>query len=166
MGALEATCGVGKVEAAGGVVSDDELFSHLVRAITFSQISVKAGQAIMTKLHAALGLPYGPNDGLLAPGMLARVDDKALCAGGVGYSRGKCKYIRALCASFAAGEISAAKVAGLSDRAVANLLTSLHGIGDWCAGAAAQRSHRRRPASAPPLPLAFPAPPAFGQACA
>jgi len=102
-------------------------FTTLARAIAGQQISVKAAETIWSRVVAA------------AEGSMQKLNPQKILALKVtrlracGLSERKAEYIRNLAARFAQKEISAAKLARLSDSGVKESLVALHGIGPWTA---------------------------------
>ena len=102
-------------------------FTTLARAIAGQQISVKAADTIWSRVVVA------------ANGKLQKIEPKKILALKVtrlrecGLSERKADYIRNLAARFQQKEISATKLARLSDLEVKKSLIALHGIGPWTA---------------------------------
>src|SRR5690348_15456633 len=86
------------------------LFETLVDAIISQQISVKAADAIMARLRAAI------NGGLITPEALLLLDDEALRA--VGLSPQKMRYMRELTERVSSGQLNLEQLSELDDEAV------------------------------------------------
>ena len=102
-----------------------DIFEALVDAIISQQISVKAADAIVTRVRAAT-----PN-GVITPEALAPFDFAALRA--LGLSTPKVRYIHNLVAQITSGQLDLARLPGLDDEAVIEQLVALKGIGRWTA---------------------------------
>ncbi len=104
-----------------------DAFTTLARAIAGQQISVKAADTIWSRVVAA------------AEGSVQKLNPQKILALKIarlracGLSERKADYIRNLAARFVQKEISATKLARLSDHEVKESLVSLHGIGPWTA---------------------------------
>ncbi|HMQ29267.1 MAG TPA: DNA-3-methyladenine glycosylase [Chloroflexaceae bacterium] len=96
-------------------------FVTLVDAIVSQQISVRAAEAIMGRLAAALGE--------LSPPAILAAGDEALRA--VGLSGQKARYLRDLAAHAAVGGLDA--LPQLDDEAAIAALTTIKGVGRWTA---------------------------------
>jgi DNA-3-methyladenine glycosylase II len=105
-----------------------QLFETLVDAIISQQISVKAADAIMRRLRAAL---HADADGTISPNALLSLEEDTLRA--VGLSPQKMRYIRDLTERVAAGELDLERLSELDDEAVINELVKVKGIGRWTA---------------------------------
>lgn len=104
-----------------------DAFTTLARAIAGQQISVKAADTIWSRVVAAAeGKPQKIKPKKILTLTVARLRE-------CGLSERKAHYIRNLAARFQQKEISAAKLARLSDPEVKKSLVSLHGIGPWTA---------------------------------
>lgn len=104
-----------------------DAFTTLARAIAGQQISVKAADTIWSRVVAAAsGKPQKIEPKKILGLKVARLRE-------CGLSERKADYIRNLAARFEQKEISAAKLARLSDPEVKKSLVSLHGIGPWTA---------------------------------
>lgn len=101
------------------------LFETLVDAIVSQQISVKAADAIMARLRAALP------GGLLIPDILLTLDHDALRA--VGLSTPKTRYVRDLSERVASGQLDLASLPQQDDEIVIEELVKVKGIGRWTA---------------------------------
>jgi len=101
------------------------LFETLVDAIISQQISVKAADAIMARLRAAI------NGGLITPEALLLLDDDALRA--VGLSPQKMRYMRDLTERVSSGQLNLEQLSELDDEAVITELVKVKGIGRWTA---------------------------------
>ena len=104
------------------------LFETLVDAIISQQISVRAADAIMARLRAAL---RAGADGLIKPEALVSLEDNALRA--VGLSPQKMRYIRDLADHVASGRLDLERLNELDDEAVIKELVKVKGIGRWTA---------------------------------
>lgn len=96
-------------------------FVTLVDAIVSQQISVRAAEAIMGRLAAALAE--------ITPASILAASDETLR--GVGLSGQKTRYLRDLAAHAAAGGLDA--LPQLDDEAAIAALTAIKGIGRWTA---------------------------------
>lgn len=96
-------------------------FATLVDAIVSQQISVKAAEAILKRLAAALGE--------LTPGAILAADEEALR--GAGLSGQKARYLRDLAGHAAAGDLE--RLPALDDEPAIAALTAIKGIGRWTA---------------------------------
>ena len=138
--------------------TNEQFFDQLLRSITFSQISVAAGTAILkrlayqvlmansklaeadqlpeetTKMLKERGVDQGRAD--FTPYMISILTDGQLGSGaaGAGFSGAKVSYIRDLTTKFMEGKVSVEEARSLSDRNLAAYVMGLKGIGDWCAG--------------------------------
>lgn len=105
------------------LVSRDDPYHTLARAIVGQQISVAAAQAVWRRLEEALGM----------------VDAAALDAAeaevlrGCGLSRPKVGYLKGLAQGFLDGSVDPGGWAALDDDAVIAELTLIKGIGRWSA---------------------------------
>jgi DNA-3-methyladenine glycosylase II len=107
------------------LVPNPSLFESLVDAIISQQISVKAADAILARVRAALP------DGLIVPEAFASLDIEALR--GLGLSPQKAGYIRNLVDHIVEGKLELTYLAELDDEAVISQLTAVKGIGRWTA---------------------------------
>lgn len=98
-------------------------FETLARAIVGQQISVKAADAVWSRLAASAGE--------VRPERIAALDAGVLAA--CGLSRRKVEYLTDLAGHFRDGRIDPARWAGLDDAAVLAELTDVRGIGRWTA---------------------------------
>jgi DNA-3-methyladenine glycosylase II len=89
------------------LTSNPNLFETLVDAIISQQISVKAADAIMARLRAAI------NGGLITPEALLLLDDDALRA--VGLSPQKMRYMRDLTERVSSGQLNLEQLSELDD---------------------------------------------------
>jgi len=98
-------------------------FLTLVEAIVSQQLSTRAASSVYNKLLDAVGRKNpGPHDILdTPPEALARA----------GLSRRKISYILDVSRLFAGGELSARKLARMSDEELVEELTRIRGIGRW-----------------------------------
>lgn len=101
----------------------DRGYATLLRTIIGQQVSVKAADAIWSKLSLAVG-EIGD------PAAMLRLDDEGLRAAGL--SRQKASYARSLAELVASGSIDFANLPVDDDEATA-LLSSVKGIGRWSA---------------------------------
>ena len=104
---------------------DPDVFEALVDAIISQQISVKAADAIMARIRAAL------SDGLVTPDTLMPFDVDKLRT--LGLSPQKARYIRNLLEHIASGELDLVQLTMLDDEAVISKLVEVKGIGRWTA---------------------------------
>ncbi len=104
---------------------DPNIYEALVDAIISQQISVKAADAIMARLRAALP------DGIVSPQALLSLDHEALRA--VGLSAAKARYVRDLTERVASGALQLERFDELDDEAVIEQLVAVKGIGRWTA---------------------------------
>jgi DNA-3-methyladenine glycosylase II len=104
------------------------LFETLVDAIISQQISVKAADAIMARLRAAL---HKETNGLVSPEALLLLEDDALRA--VGLSPQKMRYIHDLTERVASGQLDLERLGELDDEEVITELVKVKGIGRWTA---------------------------------
>lgn len=103
-------------------------YDALLRAIMFQQLHGKAAQAILERCLALF-----PGSGFPAPESLLAIDDAALR--GVGLSRQKASYLRAIAAAAVEGIVPLKRqaLARASDAAVIERLTQVKGVGRWTA---------------------------------
>jgi DNA-3-methyladenine glycosylase II len=115
------------------LVRRNDAFTTLARAIVGQQISVKAAEAIWNRFLAALDCPATPAAPFpqIAPAVLAGQGLAALR--GAGLSLAKAGYLQDLARHFLEGKLDPAAWPGLSDEALAEALTAVHGIGRWTA---------------------------------
>jgi DNA-3-methyladenine glycosylase II len=104
------------------------LFETLVDAIISQQISVKAADAIMARLRAAI---HAGSDGLIRPEALSLLDQDAMRA--VGLSPQKMRYIRDLTDRVTSGQLDLELLSELDDETVITELVKVKGIGRWTA---------------------------------
>lgn len=104
------------------------LFETLVDAIISQQISVKAADAIMARLHAAASIAPGE---ILTPEVLLPLDFDALRAAGL--SPQKARYIRGLTERVSSRELNLEELPDLEDEAIISRLIVVKGIGRWTA---------------------------------
>jgi DNA-3-methyladenine glycosylase II len=107
------------------LMPNPNLFETLVDAIVSQQISVKAADAIMARLRAALP------DQLLTPETLLTLEHDALRA--VGLSTPKARYIRDLTERVTGGLLDLERLPMQEDEVVIEELTRVKGIGRWTA---------------------------------
>ncbi len=105
------------------LASRGDAFSTLARSIVGQQISVKAAEAVWSRLAAAC-----PQ--MTPPAMLRR---RATTLRSCGLSARKVEYLRDLAAHFADGRVDPAGFAALDDEAIVERLTDIRGIGRWTA---------------------------------
>lgn len=104
---------------------DPDIFSALVDAIISQQISVKAADAIMARVRAAL-----PN-GNVTPEALHSFDSDGLRA--LGLSTSKARYVLSLIDHIYSGQLQLEKLSELDDEEIIRQLTAVKGIGQWTA---------------------------------
>jgi DNA-3-methyladenine glycosylase II len=104
---------------------DPDVFNALVDAIISQQISVKAADAIMARVRAALP------DGKVTPENLLPLDFDSLRA--LGLSTPKARYIHNLVEHVISGQLQLEKLAELEDEEIITQLTAVKGIGRWTA---------------------------------
>lgn len=104
------------------------VFEALIDAIISQQISVRAADAIMARLRAALPVEV---DESITPGALIQMEHDALRA--VGLSTPKARYIRDLTERVSSGQLNLERLVELDDEAVINELIVVKGIGRWTA---------------------------------
>jgi DNA-3-methyladenine glycosylase II len=104
------------------------LFETLVDAIISQQISVKAADAIMARLRAAI---HAGSDGLIRPEALTLLDQDAMRA--IGLSPQKMRYIRDLTDRVTSGQLDLEQLSELDDETVITELVKIKGIGRWTA---------------------------------
>ena|SRR5207249_1796414 len=107
------------------LVPDPNVFETLVDTIISQQISVKAADAIMARLRAAI-----PN-ALIAPEALMVLDHDALRA--MGLSTPKARYVRDLTERVMSGQLNLLALDRLDDEEVIKQLVAVKGIGRWTA---------------------------------
>jgi DNA-3-methyladenine glycosylase II len=110
------------------LIPNPQLFETLVDAIISQQISVKAADAIMGRLRAAL---HTEADGTISPNALLSLEEDTLRA--VGLSPQKMRYIRDLTQRVVNGELDLERLSELDDEAVIAELVKVKGIGRWTA---------------------------------
>lgn len=104
---------------------DPDIFCALIDAIVSQQISVKAADAIMARIRAALP------DGKVTPEALQPFDFDRLRA--LGLSTPKARYILNLMEHINNGQLQLERLSELDDQAIIQQLTSVKGIGQWTA---------------------------------
>src|SRR5215471_8921163 len=104
---------------------DPDVFNALVDAIISQQISVKAADAIMARVRAAL-----PGE-KVTPENLLLFDFDSLRA--LGLSTPKARYIHNLVDHVISGQLQLEKLAELEDEEIIAQLTAVKGIGRWTA---------------------------------
>jgi DNA-3-methyladenine glycosylase II len=102
-----------------------DIFDALVDAIISQQISVKAADAIMGRVRAALP------DGKVTVETLLPVDFDTLRT--LGLSTPKAHYIRNLIEHISSGQLQLGLLAELEDEEIITQLTAVKGIGRWTA---------------------------------
>jgi DNA-3-methyladenine glycosylase II len=107
------------------LMPNPNIFEALVDAIISQQISVKAADAIMGRVRAAL-----PN-ALVTPDNLLPFDFDALRA--LGLSTPKARYIRNLLEHISSGQLQLERLSELDDEEIIRQLTAVKGIGRWTA---------------------------------
>ena len=110
------------------LIPNPRLFETLVDAIISQQISVKAADAIMARLRAAI---HAEANGLISPEALLSLEDEALRA--VGLSPQKMRYVRDLTERVSSGQLDLERLSELDDEAVITELVKVKGIGRWTA---------------------------------
>jgi DNA-3-methyladenine glycosylase II len=98
-------------------------FPSLVLLILEQQVSLASARAAFNRLEAAIGA-------VTPAGMLSLSDDELR---GVGFSRQKSGYARALASAIQSGEFAFDSLAELDDDGVRRVLTARKGIGPWTA---------------------------------
>ena len=98
-------------------------FCGLVRMIAGQQVSTASAAAINRRLDAAMARP--------TPDAFLDLDDNALK--GIGFSRAKMRYCRALASMLLAGDLVLEKLPDLGDEEAIAALTAVPGIGRWTA---------------------------------
>lgn len=104
---------------------DPNVFEALVDAIISQQISVKAADAIMARVRAALPEKQVTPEALLA------FDQESLRT--LGLSTSKARYIRNLVEHITSGQLQLDLLAELDDEEIILQLTAVKGIGRWTA---------------------------------
>ena len=104
---------------------DPNVFDALVDAIISQQISVKAADAIMARVRAALP------EGKVTPENLLPLDVERLRA--LGLSTPKARYICNLVEHVQSGQLQLGRLAELEDEEIIAQLTAVKGIGQWTA---------------------------------
>ena len=101
-------------------------YESLVRAVMFQQLHGNAAQAILARFMALY-----PDSPFPKPAEVLAADDAALR--GVGVSRQKASYIRAIAAGAheGVGPVRRSDLSGLDDEAIVERLTSIKGVGRW-----------------------------------
>jgi len=110
------------------LIPNPQLFETLVDAIISQQISVKAADAIMGRLRAAL---QAEANSTISPEALLLLEEDTLRA--VGLSPQKMRYIRDLTERVANGQLDLERLSELDDEAVISELVKVKGIGRWTA---------------------------------
>jgi DNA-3-methyladenine glycosylase II len=108
--------------------SNPNVFEALIDAIISQQISVKAADAIMARLRAAL--PAGAAASI-TPQALLPLEHDALRA--VGLSTPKARYVRDLTERVISGQLNLERLVELDDERVIEELIVVKGIGRWTA---------------------------------
>jgi len=104
---------------------DPDIFNALVDAIISQQISVKAADAIMARVRAAMP------DGKVTPANLQGFDFDRLRT--LGLSTPKARYIGNLVEHVTSGQLQLEQLAELEDEVIITELTAVKGIGRWTA---------------------------------
>lgn len=104
---------------------DPDVFGALIDAIISQQISIKAADAIMARVRAALP------EGKVTPETLSAFDFERLRA--LGLSTPKTRYIQNLIEHVSSGQLQLEQLAELDDEEVIEQLTAVKGIGRWTA---------------------------------
>jgi DNA-3-methyladenine glycosylase II len=104
---------------------DPDIFNALIDAIISQQISVRAADAIMARLRAALP------DGKVTPEALRVLDFERLRT--LGLSTPKARYVLNLIEHIDSGQLDLEKLAELDDEEIIQQLTAVKGIGRWTA---------------------------------
>jgi DNA-3-methyladenine glycosylase II len=107
----------------GFLVSRGEPFITLARSITGQQISVRAADAVWSRVCTAV-----PR---MSPGSVIRVGHEVLSS--CGLSKRKCEYILDLAESFKSRHVRPDRWAQMDDEDVIAELTRIRGIGRWTA---------------------------------
>ena len=110
------------------LIPNPQLFETLVDAIISQQISVKAADAIMGRLRAAL---HAEANGMISPDALLSLEEDILRA--VGLSPQKMRYIRDLTERVVNGELDLERLSELDDEEIIHELVKVKGIGRWTA---------------------------------
>jgi DNA-3-methyladenine glycosylase II len=101
-------------------------FTGLVDAIVSQQLSAKAADTILRRVHAAISSEPG-----IDPRALLATPDEALR--GAGLSGQKLRYVRDLATRVTEGSLVLDALEGLDDEAVIEELTRVKGVGRWTA---------------------------------
>ncbi len=104
---------------------DPNIFDALVDAIISQQISVKAADAIMARVRAAMP------DEKVTPENLLALDLERLRA--LGLSNSKARYIHNLVEHIISGQLQLETLSELEDEEIITQLTAVKGIGRWTA---------------------------------
>ena len=104
---------------------DTDIFNALVDAIISQQISVKAADAIMARVRAAL-----PDGKVTAENLLPFDTDRLRS---LGLSTQKARYIQNLVEYVSSGQLQLEKLPELEDEQIISQLTEVKGIGRWTA---------------------------------
>lgn len=104
---------------------DPDIFCALVDAIISQQISVKAADAIMARVRAALP------EGKVTPPSLLDLDFDRLRA--LGLSTPKARYVRDLSERVTSGQLQLETLHALEDEEIITRLTAVKGVGRWTA---------------------------------
>lgn len=106
-----------------GLVSRGDPFVTLARSVVGQQISVRAADAVWTRVAATVGE--------VTPGTVLAAGGTGLT--GCGLSRRKIEYLVDLAGHFAAGRIRPRRWQSMADEAVIAELVGVRGIGRWTA---------------------------------
>jgi DNA-3-methyladenine glycosylase II len=104
---------------------DPNIFEALIDAIISQQISVKAADAIVARLRAAIP------DGQITPEALQPFEHDELRAPGL--STPKARYVRNLLEHISSGQLDLERLPELDDETVISQLVAVKGIGRWTA---------------------------------
>jgi DNA-3-methyladenine glycosylase II len=110
------------------LIPNPQFFETLVDAIISQQISVKAADAIMGRLRAAL---HAEANSTISPEALLSLEEDTLRS--VGLSPQKMRYIRDLTERVANGQLDLERLSELDDEAAISELVKVKGIGRWTA---------------------------------
>jgi DNA-3-methyladenine glycosylase II len=104
---------------------DPDVFGALIDAIISQQISIRAADAIMARVRAALP------EGKVTPEALSVFDFERLRS--LGLSTQKARYILNLVEHVSSGQLELGRLAELDDEEIIRRLTAVKGIGRWTA---------------------------------
>ncbi len=100
-------------------------YRALLRSILYQQLAGAAAASIERRFCALFGGRYP------MPAVLLASDDETLRSAGL--SRQKLRAMRAVAEAFGAGGLSNRRITRMSDEAVIEAVTEVHGIGEWTA---------------------------------